>query len=348
MAAGKEKKKSKINTWKPKKNQILVEPDGKLYVCHFDKIFGNPKLKGYNRFIINKSSYENKLGLITQYTNFFMNFYDPDDELALAYLKCKFTLDNEKRFNEENMDSFIEFIYEVMFTPSIINKIYQLVDDNYLDDIESDTEAKKKFLKNEKKHLESLEFTNQHVKALLRISFGMKIMSPVLFHYLSINVIKITKDSFVIFKFYQKLFDIFAYGDNFELCDKDGEVIEENITPETMKEILSKSNRIEKVNDGPTVLYYRPLGTFYRHTKIEIYNKIYCYVKAKVLESHSNNTLIFEQREIFGSDVFTVINQFTKKILISESMVKYMFNENIIGLTNLLGSSKTSLIAGTF
>ena len=347
MAAGKTEKKSKINTWKPKKNQVFVEPDGKLYVCHFDKIFGNPKLKKYNRFIINKSSYENKLELITQYTNYFMVFYDHDDELALALMKLKFTLDNEKRFNEENMKSFIDFIYEVMFTPSMIDKIYQIVDDNYLEDIESDTEAKKKFLKNEKKHLESLEFTNQHAKALLRISFGMKLMAPVLFHYLSINVIKITKDSMIIFDFYKRLFDIFAYGDNFELCDENGDIIREDITPEEMKEIL-RTEETEAITVGSNTFYYRPDRSFYRHTKIEIYNKLYCYVKAKVLESNSNNTTIFDQREILGFDVFTVINQFTKKILISESMAKYKFNENIIGLTNLLGSSKTSLIAGTF
>ena len=47
-----------------------------------------------------------------------------------------------------------------------------------------------------------------------------------------------------------------------------------------------------------------------------------------MLESNSNNSPIFEQREIFGTDVFSVINQFTKKVLISENMVKYKFNEN--------------------
>ena len=59
-----------------------------------------------------------------------------------------------------------------------------------------------------------------------------------------------------------------------------------------------------------------------------MYNKLYVYVKAKVLESNSNNAPIFEQREIFGTDVFTVINQFVKKVLISENIVKYKFNEH--------------------
>ena len=47
-----------------------------------------------------------------------------------------------------------------------------------------------------------------------------------------------------------------------------------------------------------------------------------------MLESNSNNTPIFNQREIFGTDVYTVIDQFTKKVLISENLVKYKFNEH--------------------
>ena len=44
--------------------------------------------------------------------------------------------------------------------------------------------------------------------------------------------------------------------------------------------------------------------------------------KAKVLESNASNAPIFAQREIFGVDIFSVVNQFTKKVLISENVVK--------------------------
>ena len=46
------------------------------------------------------------------------------------------------------------------------------------------------------------------------------------------------------------------------------------------------------------------------------------------MESNANNAPIYNQREIFGVDVFSVVNQFTKKVLISENMVKYKFNEH--------------------
>ena len=37
---------------------------------------------------------------------------------------------------------------------------------------------------------------------------------------------------------------------------------------------------------------------------------------------------IFSQREIFGIDTFTVIHQFTQRVIISENCVKYKFNEH--------------------
>lgn len=290
------KRTSKINTWKPGKNTTYVDRDGKIFIVNFDKIFGIPKLKKYNRFVINKTSYENQLDIITRYTNFFIHFYDKEQELINAYLKLQMTMDPEvcgNMYGADDMKAFIEFLYQIMFTPTMVQKIKQMVDDNYLDDIENNSDEKKKYYKaNEKKHLESLEFTNQHIKILLAISFGMKILCPVMFHFCASNGIKIDKTNLVIFTFYEPLFDLFN-----EDCN--------------------------------------------------MYNKLYVYVKTKVLESNANNSTIFEQREIFGVDLYSVISQFTKVVLISENCAKYKFNEhwnakqkkyaeNVVGLTQWL------------
>ena len=122
------KLKSKINTWKPKKNEIMVEQDGKIFVCHFDKIFDKPNLKPLCNFIINKSSYINQLPIITRYINFFMNCYDNENDLATAYLKIKYAIDKEKKFNAENKDALIDLIYEILFTPRMCEKITRMVE----------------------------------------------------------------------------------------------------------------------------------------------------------------------------------------------------------------------------
>jgi hypothetical protein len=224
----------------------------------------------------------------------------------------------------------------------MVNKINKMVDDNYKGDIETPDEEKKKFLKNEKKHLESLEFTNKHVKILLAISTSMKLMAGPLFHYIQRNKIKLPKGTDIIFRFYQRLFDLFGYSDYYVIF-KEGEErpIADNIEPEEVESFI-KDNMIEPtyMENGDIRYYYK--GTdgstcYYTKGKINMYNKLYVYVKAKVLESNANNSLIFSQREINGIDVFSVVNDFTRRVIISENIVKYKFGNNIVGLTEKVG-----------
>ena len=156
-------RKSQITQWEPScPEEDIVNYDGKKFIIRFEKMFHSKKVSIYDNFFIKKGSYEKMLPVITKYIGFFINTYDPDKELVLAYLKLKFDMDQNKRFTEENPDQLIDLIYELIFTPTMIDKIKSMVEDNYLDDIESSEESQK-YLNKEKKHLESLEFTNQHV-----------------------------------------------------------------------------------------------------------------------------------------------------------------------------------------
>lgn len=347
-----EKRTSKINTWKPKEYQKIVERDGKLFICHFSKLFGHAeKVDLYKTFVIGKESYINQLDIITSYINFFVNNYDFDNELITGYLKTKFALDKEHLYDESNMDSYIDFLYEVIFTNTMVEKIVRMVEENYLDDIDQvQNDERRKYIKNDKKHLESLEFTNQHIKILLQISFGMKIMSPCLFHYVQKSHIKIEKDSLIIFNFYKRLFDLFGYantwnyyrvgtGEEIDHVDADtGEIFykDEILNSEPLEDSLvvprieSMGMTIKNSDDRGKKYAFTENGEelYYQRVEINMFNKLYVYVKTKVLESNANNSPIFAQREIFGVDVYTVVKQFTKKVLISENVVKFKFNEH--------------------
>ena len=281
----------KFISWKPSNDdENIVSCNGGIFLIYFEKVLKAQEVRKLDRFLIKKNSYEKQLEVISRYVNYFMNFYDPDHELVTAYLKIKTAIDLDGLFNQDNPQQLIDLIYEVMFTDTVVKKVCDMVEDNYLDDIESgDSKRSSK----ETKYRESLEFTNHHIKILLRISFGMKCIAPILFHYVAINVIKLDKDSTLIYEFYKKLFDIFS--DN-----------------------------------------------------VDIYNKLFTYVKAKVLEAKSHNLRMFEQRDILGNDEYTVIRLFLQKVLISENMVKYKFNEHKNPKTgkykeNIVGFNKTIL-----
>lgn len=286
------KVKADITVWQPKSKDIITEADGKIFIVHFEKLFPKVQLEDkLNKFIITKSSYDKQLGIISRYFNYFVAKYDKDNELLMSYLTIKHYIDVRHKFTTaDDMYKLIDFIYDVLFTPTIIEEIKMAVEDNYLDDIENNPNGKK-YTTGGMKHLENLEFTNEHIKILLSISYAMKLMSPIMLHYFSIAHIKLTKESPHIYEFYKRLFVIFSEG-----------------------------------------------------TGVNIYNKVFTYVKNKVQESYSQNEKIFSQRQIFGKDNTTLIKLFVQKVLISENMVKFKFNENWDPQTKKYKESVTGFI----
>ena len=167
----------RVDEWKPKKEDFIIQKDGKLIFIPFDKIFDRPSLEILNNFLISKDSYVNGLDDIIRYLNYFIKFYDKDNELILSYLRIRFLLSEPK--NSFSIKSFNKLIEETLLTESIRNKIKQMVEDNYYIDLSS----KKKNVK----YSESLEFTNEHAKTLHEISTAMKIIIPVVFHFLNLK-----------------------------------------------------------------------------------------------------------------------------------------------------------------
>lgn len=292
---------AEINTWKPKsKKEVIVESEDQMFKVYFEKFF-DEKMKKFDIFYVRKSSFEPHLALSAKYINYFINRYDTENELVMGYLKLKYALDEAKNldgtklFTAENVHALIDLIYEVIFTDTMCDKIRRMVEDNYLDDIERDVTKYKS--NSNQDYLESLEFTNEHNKILLRISFGMRIICPVMYHYFCINKIKpdqlkSKKDVTVVYDFYYPLFGLFSDG-------------------------------------------------------VDMFNKLYVYIKRKVLDSSYHNQKIFNQRDIFGDDIMLIIERFVKTRLIVDNMVKYKFNqtwdpkknkynENIIGLNKTI------------
>ena len=204
----KPRKIAPITVWHQTASQHYVYENGKSFFVNFGKILDTPEYDRHSEFHIKKASYEHQLKVICKYINYFISHYDQEQELVTAYLKLKFEIDrNDSKYHEDNMEALIDLIYELMFTDSMCRKIRAMVEANYVDDIEK--EDANKYKKGSTDYLESLEFTNQHMKILLRISFGMKIMSPVLFHFLVQNNIKLDSDDETIYLFYKRLLPLF-------------------------------------------------------------------------------------------------------------------------------------------
>lgn len=342
-------KTSRFIEWKPDKKSLICEQDGKLIVCHFEKVFGHDeKLSIYDRFLIGRDSYVKQLDQIIRYINFLMSEYDTDNELVTAYLKIKFAVDKENAFSADDLMSYKAFLYDILFTNSMIDKINTMVEENYLDDIEVPADDKK-YSKDTKKYLESLEFTNNHIQILLKISIAIKIMVPVLFHFIQKNKLKSNEEDFL-YNFYDDLFNLFGFSTTWTLYDSNNKV-KETLIPDIKVKEFSALNKVPIIlNERGYVCEYVDEETGevcqFLKKRINMYNKLYAYVKTKVSENEVNNSKMYDQRAIFGDDLVNVINYFVKKILIADTMMKYKFNEIWDKTTksykeNIVGFNKT-------
>lgn len=190
----------KVEEWIPNKEDNIVTYDGKILIIPFDKYF-NQAGDQLNAFVIKREAYTKELPRICKNINYFIKYYDTDGELLLSYLRMKFLIDTRKSVFKKHK-AFIRTMHNTIITPSIIEKIYQMVEDNYNIDVE------KTSAKNAAAYSEVLKYTNEHSKILLRISTAMKILVPVIYHY--INSKTIDKEDHILFKCYLPLFETFG------------------------------------------------------------------------------------------------------------------------------------------
>jgi hypothetical protein len=257
----------KVDEWVAGEDDKYVYYDGKLVIIPFDVIY-QQDISAIKTFVIKKDSYVKRLGDITHYTNYFITNYDEEKELLMSYLKLKFLIDNKKA-KIKSPTAFIKAMYSILFTDTMQKKISNMVEDNYYVDLTS---------KDGNKYAEQLEFTNDHARVMMKISMSMKIMVPVLFHY--INTYNLNKEV-PLFNFYERLFYMYS-------------------------------------------------------EEIDIYNKLWITIQAKVKNNVSKNRLLWDQREILGVDPLTEADKMLKEKIISETMFKYTFDKNIISFNSVV------------
>lgn len=212
MAKAAPTKKAPINTWKPKgDDEIAVESDGQKFIVHFEKYFGEhgEKMKKFDTFIVKKTSFEENLAINTGYINYFINNFDEENDLIMGYLKIKHLMDEKKAFTLDTFQYFIDCIYGYFMTDSLCEKIKKMVEVNYIDNVETDDRP----YRTSSKYMKSLEFENNHIKIILRIAMAMKMLCPIIYHYLLINKIRPTQvtqkqGENIIYYIYRPLFDL--------------------------------------------------------------------------------------------------------------------------------------------
>ena len=206
----------------------------KLFIVKFNKELnqlGNENISALNEWKVTKLSYSTYLPKLAEELNFFEIMYDKEGELITALFRIKYLIDADNiSYTMKNFDAFKDLCYKTIFTPSLKAKITQMIDENYVDDIEAENVKNMKnpdMLSIMQRKKKSLEFLNVHVKAMLEISFGIKILSFIINHFVVMRSINLQKNIDLFHRFYIDMFDVFEH--DFSIYNKIFSYIENKV-----------------------------------------------------------------------------------------------------------------------
>lgn len=206
----------------------------KTMIIKFDKELShidNENIAALNEWKVTKLSYSSYLPRMCEELNFFEAMYDQEGELITALFRIKYLIDVDNySYTMKNFDAFKDLVYKTIFTESMKEKITRMVDENYVDDIEAENLANMKnpdMLSIMQRKKKSLEFLNVHVKAMLQISFGIKILSFICNHFAVMRSINIQKNIDIFYRFYIDMFKVFDW--DFDIYNKIWSYVENKV-----------------------------------------------------------------------------------------------------------------------
>lgn len=231
--------KEEIPRWKYKKNSFpngkesywikwkLYPDDARFFsmpktmIIKFDKELAhinNENIAALNEWKVSKISYSSYLPRMCEELNFFETMYDQEGELITSLFRIKYLIDVDNvSYTMKNFIAFKDLCYKTIFTQSLKEKITRMVEENYADDIEEENLRNMRnpdmmsIMQRKKK---SLEFKNIHVKAMLKISFCIKILSFIINHFIVMRSISIKENIHIFYDFYIDSFSIFEWDFN--------------------------------------------------------------------------------------------------------------------------------------
>lgn len=121
---------------------------------------------------ISKKSFINNMNLTMRYVNYFITYFDPDDELMRACFMIMLQLHlNQVNINPEQ---FIDMLYSNLATESMIRKVVRMVEYNTDESL---------IKTSDNSYDESIQLTVEHLKAIMGISCFHRFLIPLVSHY---------------------------------------------------------------------------------------------------------------------------------------------------------------------
>ena len=132
-ADGRKYKKTRFIKWNPIPEDVIVRHYGSQIVVNWETIFPDQLVDPNIQIFQLRSKRLEIQNLICEQINFFCALYDDDNDLITSMLVAKYKTDAQI-YTIVTFDEFFHDIYDVLFPPTTMEKIFKMVDDNNVGD----------------------------------------------------------------------------------------------------------------------------------------------------------------------------------------------------------------------
>jgi len=181
--------------------------DGKFVVIEFDKILNEEGISHMNDFSLKKRSYYTINDLITDSIKRVFN--SCNSKIILPYLQIAYKIKNlEIEYTKEEM---IKDIVTIVNNKDVKKYVSAFINKNYKEEVDKQTEETKKT----KKINQELQFTDEHVKILLRAAESIRLSIPLITEFCEKRKHEVNDTLYDAFEAIIKL-----YQENIEMMNK--------------------------------------------------------------------------------------------------------------------------------
>lgn len=156
----------------------LVYTNTKSIFIYFDKIFGQKDIEYMDEFELKKRSYYGVSAMIVDSLTRLFN--ECQDKAVYPYLDIASTIKNKDEIKKYSVSDLKKDIKTKIFSNSIKDYIDNYINETYTDIMDENTKEAEKTSKNVNKEL---QFTDEHVRILLKVSESIRIIIPLVTLY---------------------------------------------------------------------------------------------------------------------------------------------------------------------
>lgn len=170
--------KVKLNDWIPEDDEMIfiANPVTETVYARFESIVeGNEefmaKMRLLDTFVIKQHHYLQRMDDITKAINYFIRFYDDNDEFLTALSSLKRFVDDG---TVKHVKDYITLLLHNMVTPSMVSKVRNMVNDLYSINIENEKSVG---------YTSTPKLTNEDAKNILVLSYFFRLILPITIHW---------------------------------------------------------------------------------------------------------------------------------------------------------------------